>query len=390
MHVIVVGAGAVGLASARVLRARGARVTVVERGKAPHPEAASVDLSKLIRGDYGLDAQYTELMEDSLERWRERNCRWRSTRGRELFHETGFLVLSSVPFESGGYEHDSFSLLSLRGYPLERLDGDAIGRRFPVFGSGAFVDGYVNPRAGWAESGEIVAAELADARAEGVEVVEGFCVRELVESGGVVIGLRSESGVTVEGDVVVVAAGAWSTTLVPELSELIVPTGHPVLVVRPGAPEEFLTPRLLPWAADIGRRGWYGFSANREGLVKVANHGKGYARDVNAERSVPEPEVARFREFLRCSIPKLAEAPTEFTRLCFYADTFDGDFLIDAHPERPGLVVATGDSGHAFKFMPVLGELVADAVEGRDNRYAERFRWRRRGSLRAEQARCRD
>jgi hypothetical protein len=42
-------------------------------------------------------------------------------------------------------------------------------------------------------------------------------------------------------------------------------------------------------------------------------------------------------------------------RLCFYCDTFDGDFWIDKDPERPGPLVSAGGSGHAFKFSPLIG-----------------------------------
>jgi len=38
------------------------------------------------------------------------------------------------------------------------------------------------------------------------------------------------------------------------------------------------------------------------------------------------------------------------------------------------VVVASGDSGHAFKFAPVLGPLIADAVQGRPGQ--SRFAWR--------------
>ena len=43
--------------------------------------------------------------------------------------------------------------------------------------------------------------------------------------------------------------------------------------------------------------------------------------------------------------------------------TFDSDFLLDYDPERPGLFIATGGSGHGVKFAPLLGEIIADRVE---------------------------
>jgi glycine/D-amino acid oxidase-like deaminating enzyme len=39
-------------------------------------------------------------------------------------------------------------------------------------------------------------------------------------------------------------------------------------------------------------------------------------------------------------------------------------------------VIAAGDCGHGFKFAPVLGEIIADAVEGKPNPILEKFRWR--------------
>jgi len=62
--------------------------------------------------------------------------------------------------------------------------------------------------------------------------------------------------------------------------------------------------------------------------------------------------------------------------VCMYCDTHDGHFWIARDPEREGLVIAAGDSGHGFKFAPVLGEITADAVEAKDNLLLHKFRWR--------------
>jgi glycine/D-amino acid oxidase-like deaminating enzyme len=105
-------------------------------------------------------------------------------------------------------------------------------------------------------------------------------------------------------------------------------------------------------------------------------------------RSVLPAEEARFRAFVRDHLPALAGAPIIATRLCLYCDTFDGDFWIAHDPARPGLIVAAGDSGHAFKFAPVLGGLIADVVETKPNPWAPRFRWRTRGRAAKEAARA--
>ena len=156
------------------------------------------------------------------------------------------------------------------------------------------------------------------------------------------------------------------------------------LEVQPGS---FRPPEHVPWAADIGTTGWYGFPARPDGTLKVANHGAGVVVEPDAARDLPPGTEERFRAFFARSLPDLAGARLIYSRLCLYCDTFDGDFWIDRDPDREGLVVAAGGSGHAFKFAPVLGRLVADVVEDRPNPCRDRFCWRTVGEHRSEQAR---
>ncbi|MEO8396610.1 MAG: sarcosine oxidase, partial [Chloroflexota bacterium] len=71
---------------------------------------------------------------------------------------------------------------------------------------------------------------------------------------------------------------------------------------------------------------------------------------------------------------------------CLYCDTRDEHFWIDRHPQRPGLTVAAGGSGHAFKFAPVLGGLIADAMEAKPNDWLPKFRWRTLESMQGQEA----
>jgi glycine/D-amino acid oxidase-like deaminating enzyme len=195
-------------------------------------------------------------------------------------------------------------------------------------------------------------------------------------------------------DVVVVAAGAWTPVLVPHLAALLAPVGQPVFHFRPASAVLFSWPRMVTWTGDVRTTGWYGFAANGQGVVKIANHGAGVPVDPRGPRQVPGGAEQRFRAFLRDAMPALADAPLSYQRLCLYCDTPDGDFLIDRDPERPDLVVATGGSGHAFKFAPMLGGIIADVVEDRENVHARRFAWRTPGQGAAgsvtDAARCRE
>jgi len=380
---VVLGAGVFGVSAALELAARGWDVELLDPGPLPRPEAASTDISKIVRMDYGSDLLLTELMERALPLWRAWNERWPEP----LYHQDGFLVLAKAPLAPGGFEHASLGTLAARGHKLDRLTGAALSSRFPAWDPSIYPDAYFNPEAGWVESGRVLGLMVEEARSAGVRVRAGEGVRRLVESGSSVTGAVTTSGETVSADVVLVAAGAWTPVLLPHLSTMMWPVAQPVFHLKPAEPDAFRPPRFTVWAAAIAETGWYGFPANAAGVVKIANHGPGRRVDPDAPRLTFPDDELRLRSFLAESLPALAGAPVAASKTCLYCDSFDGDFWIGRDPARPGLAVAAGDSGHGFKFAPVLGEVIADAIEDKTTRFTERFAWRVPSSRTAEEAR---
>ena len=379
---MVVGGGVFGAAGALELRSRGWSVTLLDPHPLPNPRAASTDPSKLVRMDYGSDVFYHELAEAALEGWEHWNATWPDP----VYHEDGLLVLSRGAMEEGGFEHDSWHVLRRHGHAPERIDASALARRFPAWSAGAFADGYFNPRAGWVESTAVVERLVALGRGAGVAFVEeGFA--SLVPGGLGVSGVVTSSDTQLDADAVVICAGAWTPALLPWLADRLRAVAQPVLRFQPSDPERFRAEVFPPWAADIARSGWYGFPASEDGGVKIGHHGRGMPVAPDAPGDVPEAHIERARAFLREALPALADAPVVERRVCLYCDSTDGDFLIDRDPQREGLVVAAGGSGHAFKFAPLLGPMIADAVERRPAPWGERFRWRVGVAPRAEQAR---
>jgi sarcosine oxidase len=368
--ILVVGAGVFGTTAAIELQRRGHAVTLIDPGPLPHGNAASTDVSKVVRMDYA-DEFYLSLMEATFDGWHAWNRQW----GEELYHEDGFLLLCSAPMEAATFEGAAFTQLQRRGHRLERLAASAL-RRWPAVAADSYVDGYFNPRAGWAESGRVMERLIGDARAAGVNVRAGIAMTRTIETDACVTGIVATDGQRLEADIVLIAAGVWTPVLAPQLAPMIRTIGQPVWHFRPADPTPFEPARLPVWAADLGSKGWYGFPALPNGVVKVANHGPGRAFHPDDPRVVLEEEVERCRAFLRSSFPTLADAPLAGTRLCLYCDTWDSNFYIDHDPERRGLVVATGGSGHAFKFAPALGAIIADVVEHQPNPWAARFGWR--------------
>jgi len=370
---IVVGAGINGVVAAIELRKRGREVLLIDPGPLPHPLAASTDISKAVRAAYGADEDYTALADQSRETWRQ----WNVEFGIELYHEIGFLFMRQRRMQPGDFEYESFKLLEQRGHRVERISSRQLRERHPAWNAERYPDGFLDLEAGYAESGRVVATLIQRAKSLGVELRENARFRELDEAGGRVRGILLENGERIAADAVVMTVGAWTPYALPFTRDFLRASGQPVFHLKPKQPELFTPERFPIFGADISTTGYYGFPLNRDGVVKIANHGPGREMSPDSpERVVTKEEEDKMRQFLSDSFPALANSPIAFTRICLYCDTYDGNFWIAPDPQRPGLTIAAGDCGHGFKFAPVLGEIIADAVEGKSNRLLEKFRWR--------------
>jgi len=371
--VIVVGAGINGVTTVIELRRRGHKVTLIDPGPLPHPLAASTDISKAVRAAYGADEEYSALAERSISLWRK----WNKEFGVELYHEVGVMWVRQREMKPGDFEYESFKILEQRGHRIERMNSARMWRRFPAWNPELYQDGILELEAGYAESDRVVARLIERAKSLGIELREGARFSELDEGDDRVKGIVLDNGERISGDVVIVAVGAWTPYVLPFARKFFRATGQPVFHLKPRQPELFAPEYFPVFGADISTTGYYGFPLSREGVVKIANHGSG--REMSPEspnRAVIPEEQENLREFLSSTFPALADATIVYTRICLYCDTNDGHFWIAPDPARPGLIVATGDSGHGFKFAPVLGEIIADAVEEKSNPLLQKFRWR--------------
>jgi len=369
-RILVAGAGVFGVTAAIELRKRGHAVVLVDPGPLPHPLAASTDISKVVRLEYGSDEVYMALAEKAVEGWR----RWNRDLA-PLYHETGLLLLRRTPLAPGTLEQDSFEMALRRGHRPQLLDAAAVRTRFPAWNTEQYRHGTYDPEGGFVESGKAIARLVVHAARLGVELREGVAFARLFDRGA---GIVSAAGEALAADQLVLALGAWTPHALPWLAGEFRSTGHPVFHLAPREREAFSPERFPVFCADIQNTGYYGFPAHPEsGVVKIARHGRGRPMHPESpQRAVTAEETRQLREFLAGTLPLLQGAPIVATRICLYCDSPDGHFWIARDPDRPAVVVASGDSGHAFKFAPVLGPLIADVVEGRPDPIQARFAWR--------------
>ncbi len=362
-----------GVTAALELTLRGHEVALVDQGPPPFVLAASTDISKVVRMEYGSDAFFMALAEEAMDGFDD----WNQRLSRPFYHQTGVLMLSRSMMTEGSFEHDSWRMLLERGHSPERIQSDDLTRRFPVWNETAYADGFFHQRGGWVESGALIGELFELALQRGVRFIQGAVTSVLMRNGRCE-GVALQDGTSLHAGRTLLACGAWTTKLLPELDPFFRSSGHPVFHLRPANPAQFTPPAFTVFTADIAETGWYGFATHpSENVVKIGRHGTGLTIDpVSDAREVLDDDETSLRAFLAASLPDLADAKIVYTRRCLYADTMDADYWIDRHPQIPNLSVASGGSGHGFKMAPIMGGLIANMMEGKKDTRLDRFRWR--------------
>lgn len=402
----------------RVLAAKSGGHTVI---------LTAADCNKIIRAAYGHEVWYQNLTLEAIQQWEAWNQDL--AQGRDL--PPGMTNKDRIYVNCGNYHLgdepglNSFEKLSVenltragRGHTQYILTDPTEVERARKDGFGYAVDpfhrakkdgtysGYLDAIGGFVYADKACRYALHRAHRLGVKFVldktaghfDGF----LEEEGGKVVGIRTKDGKSHPAALTIVACGGWTPTLLPEMDGLCETTAGSVAMIQIPADSPLrqrFSPENFPvWQYKVraGADGnLYGFPLDERNVMKLGYRGTKYTnpqRDAQGrERSVPitrwttpsidklpQKSVEVIRKFLDTYLPELREQGINIsqTRLCWYTDSFDNHFVIDFVPSKLGVLVATGGSGHAFKFLPVIGRFVADRVEGRESDIMRFWRWR--------------
>ncbi len=345
---IVVGLGAMGSAVAFEVAKRGQRVLGIDRFEPPHTLGSTHGKSRIIREAYFEDPGYVPLVARAFEKWGEIE----SLSGRRIFERTGGLMLGPPDgrLVSG-------ALASAKEHRLQHevLDAKQVMERVPALRAMADMVGVAEPRAGVLQPEVAVTAYLELARKLGAtlatnERVVGWEQRDR--------GLRvtTEHG-AYACERLIIAAGAWTKALVPDLGVNLSVERQVQHWFRPAAP--IRTPIIM--CEYTPGRFWYSIPDRGEG-IKVAIHHEGSTVDPETvDRTVGADEVAYVRALLRTYMPA-ADGPLIESSVCLYTNTPDERFLVASHPAHPNVEIVSACSGHGFKFASAIGEIVAERV----------------------------
>ncbi len=399
--VVVVGGGIAGVMTAWHLAGQGQRVVLCEKGRIA-AEQSSRNWGWVRQ--QGRDPAELPIMVESLALWRQLAADLGDGLG---FRQTGVTYLARTLKAQAEYaawmRHAAANGVDTR--LLSKAEVDAM---FPG-NAGAWVGGMTTPSDARAEPATAVPVLAQDAVRRGAVIVENCAVRGLDLAAGRVAGVITEQG-RIACDQVVVAGGAWSSLFVrrfgvdiPQLSvqESVGVTG-PVAdfhsgaasddrialrrradgayTVTPGAERDFY---LGPDAfRHLRRFAGIAFSTLRATRFH-AGAPRGYPDAWSTPRTWDLDRASPF-EAMRvldpaASPPIMAHVQRDFAATFprqgrpEWANTWAG--MIDSMPDLvpvvdrvaavPGLILATGLSGHGFGLGPGLGRVVADLVTGR-------------------------
>ncbi|MBT1682796.1 FAD-dependent oxidoreductase [Curtobacterium flaccumfaciens] len=349
--VVVIGAGVVGAATAYALTARGERVLLVEQHARGHHLGSSHGATRIFRQGYA-DPEYVALTTRALALWEVLEA----AAGEELIVRTG-----AVDHGRPEVVDAIAAALADADIPHESLRPDQAAARWP----GIAFEGHVltHASAGRIRSERTIEVFLTLAERTGLVDLRFDTRVTGLEDHGDDVTVTLSDGSAVRTASVVAAVGSWAPTLVGELLAGR-GAGLPAIRVTQEQPAHF--PSHLPDAAWPSFVHWadgddvYGLLTPGEG-VKVGFHGTGPVVDPDHRDFVPVPaEAERLQAYVARYVPGVdATEPTFIS--CLYDNSPDEDFVID----RVGpLTVATGFSGHGFKFAPLLGEMLADLATG--------------------------
>jgi len=349
--VIVVGLGGMGSAAAYHLAARGCRVLGLEQHEPAHDRGASHGGSRIIRQTYFEDPGYVPLLLRAYELWEK----LAADAQRDVYQLTGGLFIGPPDCATV-----SGSLRASRQWdlPHEVLDAAQVAARFPNFTPGPEDIALYEAKAGFARPELTVRAHLDLAEKLGATLQFG---EPVLDWNHTATGVRVSTGRgSYTADQLVICPGPWAPqvlgkfpiTVERQVMYWLDPIGgvsgfedHPIFIAENAS------------GAQI-----YGFPAldGPRGGVKVSFVRKGNnCTPDTIDRVVHAAEIGDITAQVAQLLPALAGTCLR-AATCMYSNSPDRNFVIGAHPEWSNVTVACGFSGHGFKFVPVVGEILAD------------------------------
>jgi sarcosine oxidase len=351
---IIIGAGAMGSATAYHMGKAGQRVLLLEQFELKHERGSSQDHTRIIRYAYAR-SNYIDLAKASYPLWFDLE----KMSGETLYKRTGGLDFG-LPVQTDVIRQN----LADKGIAHEVIDPADVQKRFPQFRIPSTMEVIYQPDYGILAAAKAVATHIRLAQdLYGVEVRANTPVTALTPSGDHVT-VTTPAG-TFEAGRVILTAGAWASDLLASIGITLPLKPMQVQLAYFNAGEAYNADNLPIFIAWIDEFAPYGIPDWQGSGLKLALHGGKLVDHISQVDYTPtEAGVEVIRTFCKTYLPGAADH-LKNTRICLYTMTPDEDFVIDRHPEYENILYASPCSGHGFKFSALIGQIMTDlALKG--------------------------
>jgi glycine oxidase len=348
-HIVIVGAGVIGLGIAWRLAARGARVTVLDKGAAGRgaSHAAAGMLAACVEAEPGEEA-LVALGRESQRRWPDFAEELQRASGIDVeLRREGTLSLALTADDQGRLTHHLAFQQSL-GLPLEWLSAAETRRREPHLA--ARLAGAVwSPEDHHVDNRKVATALRVAAEAAGATICEQHEVKEIAVADGRAAGVVLADGREVAADRVVLAAGAWSrgiAGLAPDLRPPVRPIKGQMLALRmdPAAP---LISHVL-WAPGVY------LVPRRDGRLIVG----ATVEERGFDDTLTAGGVLTLLEAAWRVVPAIEELPIDEMWVGHRPGSRDDAPILGRAP-LDGLIYATGHHRNGILLTPVTADAIA-------------------------------
>ena len=355
MKVTVVGAGIDGLATAWSLVKAGHQVTLLDQGPILNPLAASGDQHRLMRRAYGTADGYARLIDEALDAWDEL---WADL-GQSFYANRGVIAINQFTNDGGASFHGS---MTRGGYAFETLSPQDAAARWPYLDASTFRQAYYSPDGGALLCQRIGAGIAMWLRAHGATL------RPLTRAASIdtaTATVHLVSGEAITADQVVVAAGAWTLKLFPDLVDRLTLCRTAVVYLEPPADLRAAW-EASPAVQNVGGilAGYVLPPIDGTGLKFAAGTNKRLAHDADANRTPIPGEGERLRDLFSAPFRDVGAYAVQKVVTCAYTFTEDHTFFSQA---RGRALIVSACSGHGYKFGAAVGRRVAAAVQDGDH-----------------------
>ncbi len=354
---IVLGGGIVGAATAYALVNKGQQVLLIEQFEPGHKQGSSHGDGRVVRFNYG-ESIYVEMALLGYPAWE----RLSQAAGQPLLQKTGLLEYGPANCQP---IQETEAQLQQHQLAYEKLTAAEAGERFPQFRFAENTTILYQPEGAVAFATPAVLALWRLFRERGGHAVTGRRVAGIqVEADSVT--LHDTQGEGYSAAKLVIAAGSWAKQLLQPLGlDLPLVVTQEVLAYFPPIDERVnhrvgTMPIMIDFHDD---RSFYCLPIVDIGGVKMGWHHTGPVIQPDDERVIPAPILDGMKGWITRVFPHLDPLPVDI-HTCLYTNTPDYHFVLDRHPQHDHVVIGAACSGHAFKFGPILGELLAGLVLG--------------------------